>query len=456
MTTFTDAAASPPIAPFRVHYVDSPRDFSSVPLKDETSRPVVAALVVAAVVAAAIGAIFAALMLSLWASQHLARGGRGCPTLRASPTPGAERAAVVRLARTESPVRPRAGRRSPRRRAALLTISAVFAWTDAPSVSSAIRARSHGVSAGPPIPAASASRDRLLDGVAGDARRRAPRRRAPARTRASRCRAPDRRGSRTIAPPRRRPSARAGDADPGRARVEPGHLVLADRHDRHAAGLEVLERGRHVEDRLRPGAHDRDRRAGQLVEVGRDVERRRPGVAERAAMDAADAAGREDPDPGCVRRDHRRGDGRRRPAAAASAAARFGRAALRTDPGRRRRERLEVVIAQPDEQPALVDARPSPATAPRSRTAASDARATSRFCGYGSPWLISVDSRATTGRPTRARRRPRGAMARRSADTCVRAYRRREGDGTDRACRPWRRSLPGAMAPPRARPSPGD
>jgi len=65
MTTFTDAAASPPIAPFRVHYLDSPRDFSSVPLKHETARPVVAALVVVVVVAAAIGAIFAAVMLSL-------------------------------------------------------------------------------------------------------------------------------------------------------------------------------------------------------------------------------------------------------------------------------------------------------------------------------------------------------------------------------------------------------
>ena len=32
-------------------------------------------------------------------------------------------------------------------------------------------------------------------------------------------------------------------------------------------------------------------------------------------------------------------------------------------------------------------------------TAASDARATSRFCGYGSPWLMRVDSSATTGRP---------------------------------------------------------
>jgi hypothetical protein len=63
MTTFPDAAASPPIAPFRIHYVDSPRDFTSVPV-DASSRPVVAALVVAAILASAIGAIFAALILS--------------------------------------------------------------------------------------------------------------------------------------------------------------------------------------------------------------------------------------------------------------------------------------------------------------------------------------------------------------------------------------------------------
>jgi len=63
MNMFTDAAASPPIAPFRIHYVDSPRDYTSVPL-EPASRHVVAALVVAAVVAAAIGTIFAALILS--------------------------------------------------------------------------------------------------------------------------------------------------------------------------------------------------------------------------------------------------------------------------------------------------------------------------------------------------------------------------------------------------------
>ena len=40
---------------------------------------------------------------------------------------------------------------------------------------------------------------------------------------------------------------------------------------------------------------------------------------------------------------------------------------------------------------------------PASRTAPPTRRATSRFCGYGSPWLISVDSSATTARrPARA------------------------------------------------------
>ena len=53
-------------------------------------------------------------------------------------------------------------------------------------------------------------------------------------------------------------------------------------------------------------------------------------------------------------------------------------------------------------------------TAPEDRTAASDAVATSTFCGYGSPWLMSVDSRATTGVPSRSASATSGAMARRS------------------------------------------
>ena len=38
-------------------------------------------------------------------------------------------------------------------------------------------------------------------------------------------------------------------------------------------------------------------------------------------------------------------------------------------------------------------------TAPASRTAASTARAVSRFSGQGRPWAITVDSSPTTARP---------------------------------------------------------
>ena len=53
-------------------------------------------------------------------------------------------------------------------------------------------------------------------------------------------------------------------------------------------------------------------------------------------------------------------------------------------------------------------------TAPLSRTAASDALATSMFCGYGRPWLMSVDSRATTGTPSRRAAATSGAISNRS------------------------------------------
>ena len=65
MTTFTDAAGSPPIAPFRIHYVDPPRDFTSVPLAERRGRPVTAALLtVATLVALAIVVVAAAMVAS--------------------------------------------------------------------------------------------------------------------------------------------------------------------------------------------------------------------------------------------------------------------------------------------------------------------------------------------------------------------------------------------------------
>src|ERR1035437_10248397 len=75
---------------------------------------------------------------------------------------------------------------------------------------------------------------------------------------------------------------------------------------------------------------------------------------------------------------------------------RFGRAALSTP----------VVVASvtswPSSSPTIIRP-PWIATVagvePLSRTAASAARATSTLCGYGKPWLINVDSSATTGWP---------------------------------------------------------
>ncbi len=157
-----------------------------------------------------------------------------------------------------------------------------------------------------------------------------------------------------------------------------------------------------VEDRLGAGADDGHRRPGELLEVRRDVERRAgaagaprwtppmPPVAKTripaawAAIIVADTVVAAQPPP-------------------ASAAARLGRAAFRTD----RPVPSPAPPGRPSSSPTRI--RPSrmaivAGTAPASRTAASDARATSRFCGYGRPWLMSVDSSATTGRPARERR----------------------------------------------------
>ena len=133
----------------------------------------------------------------------------------------------------------------------------------------------------------------------------------------------------------------------------------------------------------------------------------------------------------------------------ASAAARLGRAALRTEPAG------AVASASRPASSRPTSSRPSriatvAGTAPDSRTAASDAVATSRFCGYGRPWLISVDSSATTGRPVaRARPRPRAA---------TRGGRVRTGDGQRgsaliRAAAPARGAAAGGP-PPGGRPAP--
>ncbi len=92
---------------------------------------------------------------------------------------------------------------------------------------------------------------------------------------------------------------------------------------------------------------------------------------------------------------------------------RFGRETLRTEP--------LGAVASASSSSAVSPTRSRPplratvaGTAPEARTAASDAVATSTFCGYGRPWLMSVDSRATTGMPSRSASATSGAMDRRS------------------------------------------
>ena len=86
--------------------------------------------------------------------------------------------------------------------------------------------------------------------------------------------------------------------------------------------------------------------------AGRSV----PGLPERAAVDAADPARREDPDPGRVGRDHRRRDRGGRPAAFGErdGQARPGGLADRCRPARSRARAAQPRI-QADEDPAVMD-----------------------------------------------------------------------------------------------------
>ena len=169
-------------------------------------------------------------------------------------------------------------------------------------------------------------------------------------------------------------SSRRGAGRPAVARPEGGERVLAEGDDRHAAGLEHLERLRQVEDRLGAGGDHGDRGLGEFLEVGGDVEGRLG-----AAVDAADAAGGEDLDAGEARADHRGGDGGRAGPALGQRHGEVGAESLRTPSARGERVELVGLEADPDQPPsstAIVAG-----TAPSARTAASTARAVSRFAG---------------------------------------------------------------------------
>ena len=180
------------------------------------------------------------------------------------------------------------------------------------------------------------------------------------------------------------------------------------------------------------------------------MSRRRSPACRGAAVDPADPARREDPIPAAWAAIIVADTVVAAQPPASSAAARLGRAAFRTEPAG------AVASASSDAASSPTRIRPSriatvAGTAPASRTAASDASATSRFCGYGSPWLISVDSSATTGRPPRSASATSGRTS--SLSAIIRgpapASRSRVG-GPPRGGRPARRG--GASRAGRGRP----
>ena len=96
-----------------------------------------------------------------------------------------------------------------------------------------------------------------------------------------------------------------------------------------------------VEDRLHPGADDRDGSPGQSRKIGRLVE----GLA-GAAVDTTDPAGGEDADPGKAGQCRRRSDSRRRVPGGRDRERQLANADLGYICGRR--ERLELVRVQSD------------------------------------------------------------------------------------------------------------
>ena len=138
---------------------------------------------------------------------------------------------------------------------------------------------------------------------------------------------------------RHRRTARRGIEE--RQRVDP------ETEHRHAERLEQLGSRRDVEQRLDAGRDDERRRSRELGEIGRDV-----GRMGEAAMDAADAAGRENPDPGGSRNRKRAADGR----GADGALNRSRREVARPGLPRLRPEASQLLRSQPDAHLSVEDA----------------------------------------------------------------------------------------------------
>ena len=127
------------------------------------------------------------------------------------------------------------------------------------------------------------------------------------------------------------------DRGPAAEGVKEGQLLRAEAEHRDAECLEQLRRGGDVEQRFRARADDERLGAGELAEVGRDVE-------PLTAVDASDPARGHEADPGGSARGERSARGRR-PDRALN---RAGGEVARPDLPRLRRETFQLGLGETD------------------------------------------------------------------------------------------------------------
>ena len=168
-----------------------------------------------------------------------------------------------------------------------------------------------------------------------------------------------------------------GHGEPGGPGVEGREPVVAPAQHRHARRLQVLERPREVEEGLGAGAHRDERVVGDGIEVGGDV-----AGDLRAAVDAADAPGREDADARRVGQGQRgrRRSSRRTATPAATATPRSRSAALRAGPQIRSCSSASTPTRGTPSSTAVIAG-----TAPPARTVATQRSSASRLAGWGRP-----------------------------------------------------------------------
>ena len=165
-----------------------------------------------------------------------------------------------------------------------------------------------------------------------------------------------------------------GERQPARPHPERRQLVCAEAEHRHAEHLEVLERAGEVEEGLGARGHRHDGVRGERAEVGADVAR---GLG--ASVHPADAAGGEDADAHLRSERQRRRDRRRAERPACATATGKSRAATLREPASRR----SCSDGSSPTRGTLSTTAVTPGTAPDARTAARQRSRACAFAGLG-------------------------------------------------------------------------